>query len=255
MKRIFVLILALCLMLSLAACAKEQPTPATTEAPKTEAPATTEAPKTEAPATTEAPKTEASETEAVTEAPATEPAEQAAIRGTQAGDTYTNEMLNLQINKPKGWVFYTDEQIAQVNNMTSEALKETNIADVIGKNGQFTDMMMADAAGNSVNLILQPKQSILDIYSDEQIFTLSEETMKAQFSAAGMTVNSFEPTTITFGEEEKTVLHMGLKVNDIEADEYQYWFRNDGEYMGILTVAIVDGSDPQTVLDAITPIN
>ncbi len=260
MRRILVLILALCLIFTLAACAKDQPAPATTAAPKTEAPAT-EAPKTEAPATeapkTEAPATEAPKTEApvTTEAPATEPDEKAALRGTLTADTYTNEMLELQIAKPKGWIFYTDEQIAQVNNMTAEAMQGSDIAELIGKNGQFMDMMMSDAVGNSLNLIIQPKQALLDLYTDEQIFTLSEETMKAQFSAAGMTVGTFEPKTMQVGGKERMVLHLVLSANGMEIDEYQIWFRNEAAYMGILTLALLDGSDPQPILDGISSIN
>lgn len=258
MKRILILTLALCLIFSLAACAKEN-SPATTEAPKTDAPATTEAPKTEAPATTEAPETEApttTEAPATTEAPTdTEPDEIAPVRGEKTKDAYINESLNLKIAKPKGWFYYTDEQMAQISNMTVDAYKETDVAEIIEKSGQLMDLMMADLGGSNLNLLIQPKNPMLDLYSDEQIFTLSEEMFKTQFLAAGMEVKDYEAVSMQVGGEEHTVLHLVLTMQGAEVDEYQIWFRGDSDYMGIATLSIQDGSDPQLILDGITALN
>ena len=259
MKKTLTLLLALCLLLSLAACGVKPIEAPATEAPKTEAPKT-EAPKTE-PATTEAPATEAPATEApATEAPATEtPATEAPIaegvRGVVSEDAYENEMLDLRVALPEGWVFYTDEQIAQVNNITAEVMADSDVAELIGKNGQFIDMMMASAATNNINLMIQASQPMLSSYSDEQIFTLSEQNFKAQFQASGLSVSKYEPVTMQVGGEERTVLHLVLSINDAEMDEYQIWFRNDSDYMGVLTLAIADGSDPQPILDGITKLN
>ncbi len=251
------LLLTLCLLLGLTACVSAPVAPATTEAPKTEAPATTEAPKTEAPATTEAPTTEAPVTTEAheTDAPATEAPTSEEIRGTITDSAYENEALNLRIARPEGWTFYDDDQIAQVNNVTAEIMAGTDVAELIGKNGQFMDMMMANLSGNNLNLILQPKQAVLDAYSDEQIFTLSEATYKAQFSAAGMETKVYEPVTMKVGGEDRTVLHLVMVSNGIEINEYQIWYRTDADYMGVLTVGLTDGSDVQPILDGITGLN
>ena len=190
-----------------------------------------------------------------TETPATEAPIAEGVRGVVSEDAYENEMLDLRIALPEGWVFYTDEQIAQVNNITAETLAGTDVAELIGKNGQFMDMMMAGGTGSNMNLMLQPKQAVLDAYSDEQIFTLSEATFKAQFEASGMEVKSFEPVEMQVGGETRTVLHIGMRTNGMELDEYQIWLRNEADYMGVLTLAIMDGSDPQPILDGITKLN
>ena len=127
--------------------------------------------------------------------------------------------------------------------------------DLIGRNGQFTDMMMVTLAGNSINLILQPKNALLDMYTDEQIFTLSADAMKSQFTAAGYSVETFEPVKMEIAGQERTILHMVLNAGGVMADEYQIWLRSDCDYMGILTVAILDGSDPQPILAGITALN
>ena len=263
MKRFLTLLLALCLALSLAACTPAQK-PDGTEAPKTEAPETeapkTEAPETEAPETeatkTEAPETEAPETETPeTEAPETDAADSTEIRGTIADGAYENRLLKLRIACPKGWVFYDDDQIAQVNNTTAEIMKDTDIADLIGKNGQMMDMMMSSATGGSLNLIIQPKQAMLEFYNDEQIFTLSEETFRSQFEASGFEVQTYEPVTMKVGGEERSVLHIVMTSTGMDIDEYQIWYRDSEDYMGVLTLGLTDGSDAQPILDGITALD
>ena len=138
--------------------------------------------------------------------------------------------------------------------MTGELLSSTDVADFLGKNGQFMDMMLANGSSNSVNLILQPKQEQLALYSDEQIFTLIESTLKEQFAAAGIEVSLYEPLTMQVGGQERTVLHMVL-AGDPDVNEYQIWYRDSDAYMGILTVAIADGSDVQSILDGITSLS
>ena len=227
MKKIYALLLALCLLLGLAACGS---------APTSSVPV------------------DAAQASAETQPEAQEPEVQESLRGSIADGIYENGMLNLRITCPEGWIFYDDEQIAQINNMTGELLSSTDVADLLGKNGQFMDMMLANGSGNSVNLILQPKQEQLALYSDEQIFTLSESTFKEQFAAAGIEVSLYEPLTMQVGGQERTVLHMVL-AGDPDVNEYQIWYRDSDAYMGILTVAIADGSDVQSILDGITSLS
>lgn len=229
MRKIATLILALCLLLSLSACG------GTANPSGTAAPSGT-AVQTNTPGTTDA-------------------VQDSELRGTLETDAYVNSYLKLRIARPEGWTFYTEEQIAQVNNTTAELFEKTDIADMIAKSGQMMDMMVANAAGNSMNLIIQPNQAALASYSDEQVFQLSEQAMKAQFESAGMSISTFEPKTVQVGGQERTALHMVLSANGAEVDEYQLWFRDQDKYMGILTIALTDGSDPQPILDGITTQN
>jgi hypothetical protein len=48
---------------------------------------------------------------------------------------------------------------------------------------------------------------------------------------------------------------MVLNTNGADVDEYQIWFREQSDYMGILTLALMDGSEAQPILDGITALN
>ena len=221
MKRLSMILLALCLMLALVACGEGNQTSSTAKTPET-----TAAPETENVGTKE-------------------------LRGKVEGDAYTNEYLNLRIERPQGWTFYTEDQIAEMNGFTTELFEETDIADIVAEAGQQTDMMMSDGGSNSLNLIIQPSLSALQTLTDEQIFQLSEETVKTQLNAVGWTIDKYEAVTMQVGGAERSVLHMAITASGVSFDEYQIWICPDGDYMATLTLALQKEMDPQPILDGI----
>ena len=263
MKRLIPLLLVLILALSLTACAVSVPgVPKGSKTPETKAPETA-APTTAAP-TTAAPTTEAPTTEApTTETPATEPPapetteakNDLPIRGSADKRAYVNQYLNLNITLPTGWTFYTEEQIAQVNSVTAQALENTDVAELIAKSGQFIDMLCSDVSGNNINLVIQPSQAVLDNYTDLQIFQLSEATITAQMQAAGMELLYYDPMTAQIDGEDHDALHMVLKIGGVDVEEFQFWFREGGDYMGVLTITLSGNMDLQDVLSCITRLN
>lgn len=228
MKQTLTILLALCLMLALAACGENgQTTDSSTKAPETT--------QGSAPETTGAGTTE--------------------IRGKVESDAYVNEYLNLRVERPQSWTFYSEDQIAEMNSYTTEMFEETDIADIVKQAGQATDMMMADADSNSVNLILQPSQASLEKLSDEQIFQLSEMTVKTQLNSVGWTLDKYEALTMQVGGVERSVLHMAVTANGVSFDEYQLWLRPGGDYMATLTLAVQKDVDPQPILDGIKTLH
>ena len=251
MRKFFALLLALCLLFTLAAC-KSSPAPSTDPGTSETDSQTPDGESSDS----QTPDTDPAGSDTTTpDTPDTDDPSQGGIRGVITDSVYENKMLNLRIKLPSGWIFYNDEQIAEVNNITADMLSGTDAADFIGKNGQLMDMMITDVKGNNANLIIQPKPEGLDRYTDEQIFTLSEESFKSYLSDAGMDLTVYEPLTMNVGGQDRSVLHMILSINGTEIEEYQLRYRNDSDYMGILTVAIQDGSDVQPILDGFTAIN
>lgn len=269
--RITAILLLLSLLFCLTACGDKTnpsetnaPVAPATQAPATQAPAT-EAPETQAPETsapiatvvpTEGEPTETADAELPSNEYPTQPPEvEASLRGVQSDDAYVNEVLKLRIAKPEGWFFYTDEQIAAANNLTSQLLKDTDMADLMARNGQMIIMALQGPDGSSVNLVLQPKNALLDFYTDEQIFQMSQATVEAQLQSAGMEVQSYESVSMQVGGEERTVLSMELLIMSATVREYQIWFRDGEDYMGVVTLTLVDDSQLQSILDGITTLD
>jgi hypothetical protein len=181
-----------------------------------------------------------------------EPAlDESKLSGETKESVYENEYLNLKVTLPAGWSFYDKDQIAAVNNMTVEAYEGTSVAESVSKAGQYMTMMMASPAGCSFNLLIQTKDKQYNLFTDEQLFTNSESEMKKQFESSGISMQKYEVLTLTIGGENRTVLHMILDFG-VLMDEYQLWYRTkNGNYMGVLTLAVPDGTDPQPYLECI----
>lgn len=268
--RITAILLVLCLMLCLTACAdKSKPGDTTAAAQNTQAPETqahmTQASETQAPETsvqsaeiattefsvTNPPDAELPSNEHPTEAPEVD----ASLRGIQNDDAYVNDVLKLRIAKLEGWVFCTEEQVAAANNLTAQLFEDTDVAELMAQNGQMIIMALAGPNGNNVNLVIQPKNALLNLYDDEKVFQLSQATVEAQLKAAGMEPQSYEVATMTVGGEERTVLNMELSMMGVTMREYQILFRDSADYIGVVTVTFMDDADVQPVLDGITTLD
>ena len=218
MKRCFVLILALVFCLSLTACSAD---PAET-------------------------------------APASQEPEPATPlnRGAVNGNIYTNKSMKLRFDLPSGWSFYSEDEIAEINNMTKEMYESADLQDAVAASGQFIDFFAASSSNlDNVNLIIQPANAKVSDMTEREIFESSEESYRSQFAGAGMEIKTYEVLTAKFCGAEKAVLHMETAMSGITLQEYQLWIRTDPNYTAVVTVSSTSITDPQTILDYFTPYN
>ena len=223
MKKILVVVLALCLILGLAACGGGGNAPAnTTPADNTANTNTTPDP--------------GSKSGGIT-------------RGEVNGNTYTNEMLKIRCDLPSGWIIYNDDQIAVLNNYTKEKFKDTSVADAIEQTGQYIDFCAAsNSSGNTINLLFQKNSTVLKLMSDKQIFEAMESSFKEQFKNSGITINDYKIVDGEFCGEAKSILHINITTNGTTLEEYQIWVRPDEDYIGIITFTFPGSNDPNEML-------
>ena len=270
MRKLFLLVLALCLLLSLAACATKgktsdvkpipaaqttvQPTPET-DAPETDAPET-DAPETDAPET-DAPETDAPATTAVTVPETTAEPETGLTHGRIEDGAYWNESLNLRIACPDGFTFYTEDELAAQNNLTGSLLEQTDFSEVVKKNGQFIDMVMNTADGSSVNLVISPNNASLETFTDEQIISMMQGMLQEQYEKLGMHVKEAEVRTMQFMGADKPVLVLDIEVNGSSIKMYQFFDREGSDdYYATNTITLFDEDlDVQTILDGYSRIH
>ena len=175
-------------------------------------------------------------------------------RGAVNGSVYTNESLKLQFRLPSDWSFYSEEEIAEVNNMTKEMFESADLKDVVSEGGQFIDFFAASSTNlDNVNLIIQPADPKLSGLTDRQIFEVSEESLRGQFTSAGMEIKSYEVITVKFCAE-KSALHVEATMRGFTLQEYQVLVRSDSEYNASLTISSTTITDPQTILDCFSAV-
>ena len=245
MKKLCMITLALCLLLSLAACSTEGKAPDakdTTAAAQTtvQTPSDTDAPETDAPET-EAPETDAP-VPVTTAAPApdTTAAPQTGLNhGVIEGNAYLNETLNLRIACPEGFSFYTEEQLAAQNSLTADLLEQTDISDLVKQNGQLIDMCMSTASGSSANLVISPNNASLKSVTDEQLISMMKDMLVEQYEKVGMHVVEAEAKTMQLFGSDKPVLVLDIEVNDTPIRMYQFFDREaSDDYYATNTITL-----------------
>lgn len=244
MKRLLSLVLLVCMLAALAACA--------TKAKVAEAPILTE------------PETTEPETDAPAQPPTDPPAppetgeddDPALTHGTVVDDVYTNETLNLRVALADGFIFFDDAQIAQMCGMSEAMFRGTEMAKEVARVGQMIDMVMASPNGSNLSLTIHPAQKFLENATDEDIFNVSRSTAYMQAEASGMTVKTYETVKMQLFGEEKLALHIVLSMMGIDVEEYQVWILEKGEpYFAVATVVLNGDVDPQSILDCISRLH
>lgn len=201
-------------------------------------------------------------------APASQTGQSAAaspLRGSLDGDSYRNELLKLRIALPEGWRFCDENRLASANGLSVSELRTADPAELIGQKGQLILLMMENESKSVVNLTVQPQQKELARYSDAELFQQARESIVKNYEATlvsgiGVQVESYRILSMQVGGEPRTVLQIRIAVVNSKgarrygSDEYLIWYREDENWLGLLSLGIQDGSDPQPILDQIRPL-
>lgn len=202
-RKLFSVVLAAAMVLSLTACEKKTISDATGSVSSASAEASVE---TSVETSTEA-SVEAS-VETSTEASVEESGEEEFSVGDVESDVYENEFFNIKVTAAEGFSFADSETIAAIGQYTADAFADSDsdvakqTADAIASGATITDFYLADEDMiTTMNLTISSgkglKPSMVDALIDQTIPVL-EQT----FSAQGfLNVKSVRSTTTFCGEE------------------------------------------------------
>ena len=173
-------------------------------------------------------------------------------RGTVSGTSYKSEFAGFSAELPEGFVFYTDEQIAEINGITADAL-EGKTSDAFKKSlesGQaVTDMFAAGTDGlSTVNVTVENLEISGNKDITESAYAAAVKAqLKGSFESVGYSVNGIEKTEKNF---------IGSKHTAITA-EWQYSGKNGyetlickkvGKYMVSVTVCTWNENNTESLL-------
>ncbi|MBR2724630.1 MAG: hypothetical protein IKB72_04260 [Ruminococcus sp.] len=200
MKKIFAILLAAMMLLSFAACGKDNSNENTTTtiAPETTAPATEPVVTTTAPATT--PTTTADTTlpegGAVIEAGETE-----VFRGTVSDNMYMSAFSGLSFTADENWNFLSDADIASMLGVTEDDLKNDKLSSTLTSTGAVYDMYAQLISEDNIldaNVLVM----LLDANNIDFKDKTLEDTVELLASASfGLDLASAETGSASFGGE------------------------------------------------------
>lgn len=172
--------------------------------------------------------------------------------GDTTGSTYTNDFLGISCTLPEGWVFYTDEQMKELNNLVGDYMDEevaeqlknaTIIYDIIAQN--TTD-------GSSINVAME-KLNVIQIVSLDVKKALEAQIdgIKSTYANIGYTDVQVEYQKLTVDGKEFDSLKIQAKVQGLDFTGVLFAFPK-GDYLANVTVCSLSADTVNSVIGSIT---
>lgn len=235
-NRIFAMLLALAMLLTMAVgCSKTPEQENTPNKPVADAPVQeTDDPADDASAQDE------------TAAPEEEPVVE--YVGSVSTGTYYNPYFDLSFSPASDWNFY-DSQTLLTMTAAATDLNGKTLAEVYDQQleaGATPYVMMAmNAAGESANIVIQKTQPEVKGLNDEQLYAELMPMVEAQLQQAGLTDASVEIGKTTFLEEECAVLHTTISAAGVMQKQIHLL---DEEYTCIITASAFDEASVDAIM-------
>ncbi|MBR4295338.1 MAG: hypothetical protein IKT56_00685 [Clostridia bacterium] len=151
--------------------------------------------------------------------------------GTSSSGVYTNDFLGLSFTAPEGWVFYTDKQILELNNVVSEFYDEDTLEAL--KNATIVYDMYAtyEDGMQSVNINME-KLSSFEIMSFDVKESLESQigALKTSYENMGYTDVDVKYQKITVDGKEFDALTLSANLYGYSASVVVFSFIR-GNYM------------------------
>ena len=168
--------------------------------------------------------------------------------GKTTGGTYKSDFLGISCTIPEGWVFYTDEQILEMNNLTKDYL-DKDVADALKNATLIYDMMATNLAeGGSISINME-KLSALQILSLDVKATLEGQipAIKSAYENIGYTDINVQYQKVTVDGKQFDALKLSAKIQGNEFTVITFAFRK-GSYLANVSVGTLQTDKMQDLL-------
>lgn len=162
-------------------------------------------------------------------------------RGTIEGDTYHNEVLEIQFTKPESWVYYTDEEIASAMNIAVDQMMSESFQNIFESIPSVYDMMVFDTVTRT-NIVVG-YEDVAQTFGGEITEEKYLDAAKKQLAvnATGMNTDfSDETEEVKLGDVEFTRAICSTTANGVTMLQV-YYVRDIGDYMAFVVVTIPSG--------------
>ena len=162
-------------------------------------------------------------------------------RGTIDGDVYKNEVLGFEFNKPRPWVYYTDEEIAETMDFAVENLINENFKEALENSSAIYDMMAVHpASGANISVSYE---NLKKTHSTRITVEQYVEALEEQFpNVSSMTVTfPDELETAKLGNTEFTKCVCSVSASGVSMTQV-YYLSKIGDYMAVVIATIPSGS-------------
>lgn len=194
--------------------------------------------------------TEADEAEAdkVDEADIIEETDIIDILGTNDGKVYENKFIGIGYKLNDGYTLYTDEQIKELNNITSD-MADDEYRELMSNATIIYDMFAADSSGlNSINLNLEKlddqQMALLNV---KQNFEAAVGIMEDTYNNLGCTNFKYDISTVEIDGREVDALYIEAEINGTSLYQTLFGVKCDGYLANIAVSTYFTNTTPDII--------
>lgn len=172
--------------------------------------------------------------------------------GKTANNTYNNDFLGISCTLPAEWAFYTDEQILQLNNIVGDYLDE-DVAELLEKATIIYDMYaINETEGSNMNINLEKLSTVQMISLDiKQTLEAQIHAIKSTYQNMGYTDTNVEYQKIKVDGKEFDGLKLTAKIQGIDFYASTFTFRKSN-YLANITICSIQTDKTDTILSYFT---
>ncbi|MBQ7107039.1 MAG: hypothetical protein IJN93_05950 [Clostridia bacterium] len=172
--------------------------------------------------------------------------------GKATNNTYNNDFLGISCTLPAEWVFYTDEQILELNNIVGTIVDE-DIAERLKNANIIYDMCATyQTEGSNININLEKLSAVQMINLDiKQTLEAQIDTIKQTYENMGYTDTNVEYQKIKVDGKEFDGLKLTAKIQGIDFYADTFTFRKSN-YLATVTICSLQTDKTDTILSYFT---
>lgn len=155
--------------------------------------------------------------------------------GKSANNTYNNDFLGLSCTLPSEFVFYTDKQILELNNIMGDIIDEDVAKQLENANIIYDMHAVNQVAGDSINVNLEKLSAAQIINLDiKKTLEAQIDTIKSSFQSMGYTDINVAYKKTTVDGKEFDSLTIFAKIQGVPYYSTVFTFRK-GKYLANVT--------------------
>ncbi|MBR4949210.1 MAG: hypothetical protein IKZ25_00380 [Clostridia bacterium] len=172
--------------------------------------------------------------------------------GKTTSNTYNNDFLGISCTLPTDWVFYTDEQILELNNIVGTIVDE-DIVERLKNANIIYDMSAANQTdGSNMNINLEKLSAVQMISLDiKQTLEAQIDTIKQAYENMGYTDTNVEYQKIKVDGKEFDGLKLTAKFQGIDFYTNIFTFRKSN-YLANVSICSLETDKTDTILSYFT---
>lgn len=175
-------------------------------------------------------------------------AESADYAGTVKNGTYHNEYFDFRFTPESDWVFYTDDQLLELNELSSAiygAMAKETFNNRIEKGGSLSVMYASNVFGENINLVVQKTPEMLDPLNEDLSYAYLKTMLVSEYQKMGFSDVSIDIIkTIYVGESKSALL---TKIGSLGMVQMQKYIVG-GDYTCIVTISAYSEESAQTIM-------